>query len=77
MVTIVKNTCYHYREQQKTEQSAMQQLTNDNQHAETTLAPDYEQLQTLVNQLPKGYQQVFRLSVFEGLSHQRISHFWV
>ncbi len=74
MVTIVKNTCYHYREHQKTEQVAMQQLADDNLHAETMLAPDYEQLQTLVNQLPKGYQQVFRLSVFEGLSHQRISH---
>ena len=74
MVTIVKNTCYHYREHQKTEQVAMQQLADDNLHAETTLAPYYEQLQTLVNQLPKGYQQVFRLSVFEGLSHQDISH---
>ena len=73
MVTIVKNTCYHYREHQKTEQVAMQQLADDNLHAETMLAPDYEQLQTLVNQLPKGYQQVFRLSVFEGLSHQDIS----
>ncbi len=74
MVTIVKNTCYHYREHQKTELVAMQQLADDNLHAETMLAPDYEQLQTLVNQLPKGYQQVFRLSVFEGLSHQDISH---
>jgi RNA polymerase sigma-70 factor (ECF subfamily) len=34
--------------------------------------PDLEQLQKLVAQLPAGYQQVFRLSVFEGLSHQEI-----
>ena len=40
---------------------------------ETTLLPNYDQLQTLVAQLPEGYQQVFRLSVFEGLSHQEIS----
>lgn len=74
MVTIVKNTCYHYREHQKTEHAAMQQLADDSLYADTVLTPDYEQLKTLVNQLPKGYQQVFRLSVFEGLSHQRISH---
>lgn len=73
MVTIVKNTCYHYREHQKTEHAAMQQLADDSLYADTVLTPDYEQLKTLVNQLPKGYQQVFRLSVFEGLSHQHIS----
>lgn len=73
MVTIVKNTCYHYREHQKTEHAAMQQLADDSLYADTVMTPDYEQLKTLVNQLPKGYQQVFRLSVFEGLSHQHIS----
>ena len=38
-----------------------------------SLMPDFELMQKLVSQLPKGYQQVFRLSVFEGLSHQEIS----
>ena len=38
-----------------------------------SLMPDFELMQKLVAQLPKGYQQVFRLSVFEGLSHQEIS----
>ena len=40
---------------------------------EGSIMPDYELMQKLVAQLPKGYQQVFRLSVFEGLSHQEIS----
>jgi RNA polymerase sigma-70 factor (ECF subfamily) len=75
MISIVRNVGFHYRKQLNKEQAALKQMASENQDAaETTLMPDYDQLQALVMQLPKGYQQVFRLSVFEGLSHQEISH---
>lgn len=74
MTSIVRNVGFHYREHLDKEQAALQQMVNEKIIAEETmLMPDYEQLQSLVTQLPEGYQQVFRLSVFEGLSHQEIS----
>ena len=74
MTSIVRNVGYHYREHLAKEQATLQQIKIENEGATATiLSPDYEQLQKLVSQLPQGYQQVFRLSVFEGLSHQEIS----
>ena len=74
MTSIVRNVGFHYRKHLNKEHVALQQMANDSPIAvETTMMPDYEQLQILISQLPKGYQQVFRLSVFEGLSHQEIS----
>lgn len=87
MTSIVRNVGYHYRLRTDKEQAALQQMVSESreqnhslQHAQShaasphdSLTPDYNQLQTLVSQLPRGYQQVFRLSVFEGLSHQEIS----
>ena len=74
MVSIVRNVGCHYCEHLKKEQVALQQIEKDNEYImETALTPDYDQLRVLVSQLPQGYQQVFRLSVFEGLSHQEIS----
>ena len=74
MTAIVRNVGYHYRQHLNKEQSALQRLAQERpETAETSLTPDYDELQSLVSQLPQGYQQVFRLSVFEGLSHQEIS----
>lgn len=74
MTSIVRNVGFHYRKHVDKEQAALQQMAGEGPFTvETTLMPDFEQLHTLVLQLPKGYQQVFRLSVFEGLSHQEIS----
>ena len=74
MTSIVRNVGYHYRLRADKEEAVLQQLAQERPEAtETPLTLDYEQLQSLVAQLPKGYQQVFRLSVFEGLSHQEIS----
>lgn len=73
MASIVRNVGYHYRDHLIREQSTLRQLGKESEGMkDTALSPDYEQLQTLVSQLPQGYQQVFRLSVFEGLSHQEI-----
>lgn len=75
MTSIVRNVGYHYREHLGKEQMALEQMAKESETtAETILSLDYNQIQTLVSQLPKGYQQVFRLSVFEGLSHQEISN---
>ena len=74
MTSIVRNVGYHYRNHLAKEQATLQQIKKEREGAmETISSPDYEQLQTLVSQLPQGCQQVFRLSVFEGLSHQEIS----
>ncbi len=74
MTTIVRNVGYHYWKHLDKEHTALQQMANESQDTTVeNLMPDYELMQKLVAQLPKGYQQVFRLSVFEGLSHQEIS----
>ncbi len=74
MISIVKNVGYHYRDHLRKEQTAIKQMAIEGiLTEEASQMPDYDQLQTLVAQLPEGYQKVFRLSVFEGLSHQEIS----
>lgn len=74
MTAIVRNVCYHYRQHLEKEQTVLQEYANEKpETAEASLTPDYDELQSLVALLPQGYQQVFRLSVFEGLSHQEIS----
>lgn len=74
MTSIVRNVGYHYRLRADKEEAVLQQLAKERpETTEAHLTPDYGQLQSLVAQLPQGYQQVFRLSVFEGLSHQEIS----
>ena len=75
MATIVRNVGYHYKMHLNKERAALQQMGIDKQDVtEAGIMPDFEELQQLVVQLPEGYQQVFRLSVFEGLSHQEIGH---
>ena len=73
MASIVHNVGYQYQKHLAKEQAAMRQLTQEDRDTEEPmLTPDYGQLQSLVDLLPQGYQQIFRLSVFEGLSHQEI-----
>ena len=74
MTTIVRNVGYHYWKHLDKEHTALQQMAGESQEITAeNLMPDFELMQKLVAQLPRGYQQVFRLSVFEGLSHQEIS----
>ena len=74
MTTIVRNVGYHYWKHLDKEHTALQQMADESQDMTAeSLMPDFELMQKLVSQLPKGYQQVFRLSVFDGLSHQEIS----
>ena len=74
MSTIVRNVGCHYCKHVDKEQTALLEMADEDLSSEETMPlPDYEQLQAFVNQLPEGYQQVFKLSVFEGLSHQEIA----
>lgn len=85
MTSIVRNVGFHYRKHLHKEQAILQQMASESREQDSdpsqahatcppdSLSPDYDQLQSMVTQLPEGYQQVFRLSVFEGLSHQEIS----
>ena len=74
MTTIVRNVGYHYWKHLDKEHTALQQMADESMDTTAeSLMPDFELMQKLVSQLPKGYQQVFRLSVFDGLSHQEIS----
>ena len=84
MSSIVHNVGYQYQKHLAKEQAAIQQMATeskgqllDSAQDQATwpygsLSPDYDEVQSLVAQLPQGYQQIFRLSVFEGLSHQEI-----
>lgn len=73
MTSIVHNVGYHYQQHLVKEQAAIRLLSQEpHETTEASQMPDYDQLQSLVAQLPEGYQQIFRLSVFEGLSHQEI-----
>lgn len=82
MTSIVHNVGCQYQKHLAKEQAAIQQMASESSVLDSaqeqaaspidSLSPDYDLLQSLVTQLPQGYQQVFRLSVFEGLSHQEI-----
>ena len=43
------------------------------EHESTELKATFEELMQMVDRLPEGYGKVFRLSVFEGLSHKEIA----
>ena len=74
MTAIVRNVGYHYSQYVTREQTALRQMAKEyRQDKVEYLAPDYDQIQSLISQLPQGYQKVFRLSVFEDLTHQEIS----
>jgi len=50
------------------------ELTNEEDTDSSELnVPSYEELMLLVDELPNGYQKIFRLSVLEGLSHKEIA----
>ena len=74
MTAIVKNVGHHYQLHVKKEQATLRQMAKEGwPSAEKTPVPDYDQIQAFISQLPQDYQRLFRLSVFEGLSHKEIS----
>ena len=76
MAAIMKNLCLQYLKHNKAQQTTSinylqeQEEPEDNQQFDEL--PSYDTLMSLINSLPEGYKQVFKLSVLEGMSHTEI-----
>ena len=74
MHKVVKNVCLLYLQHRQNQASASIEEVRATTEA-TIPEPDvtYEDILSVIDQLPRGYRQVFRLSVLEGLTHQQIA----
>ncbi|MDE6290789.1 MAG: sigma-70 family RNA polymerase sigma factor [Muribaculaceae bacterium] len=72
LATIMKNLSLKYLQAQ-TVTSILEEIPDIVEEPEIDDILDFATLETLVRQLPEGYQKVFRLAVFEGKSHKEIS----
>lgn len=76
LATIMRNTALLYLRKMAAEpnvaidESVMEQEVADESETRTELSR--EDLDAIIARLPEGYGRVFRLSVFEGLSHKEI-----
>ena len=76
MMSITRNVASKYKERMKgvtmvpIEEAAM--VSQHTEQADVKEAP-LEEVLRLIDKLPEGYGKVFRLSVFEGLSHKEIA----
>ena len=70
MATIMKNLAIH-----TLSQINFEHILEEQEDIETKIDNDlsYDELTTLIKQLPNGYQTVFRLAILEGKSHQEIA----
>jgi RNA polymerase sigma-70 factor (ECF subfamily) len=74
MQRVVQNLALAYANHTKQQTVvALDSLQEPPAISETPPPIDYEEIMSLIGQLPESYQRVFRLSVFEGLSHQEIA----
>ena len=74
MQRVVQNLALSYANHTKQQTVvALDSLQEPPAISETPPPIDYEEIMSLIGQLPESYQRVFRLSVFEGLSHQEIA----
>lgn len=74
MQRVVQNLALAYANHSKQQTVvALDSLQEPPAISETPPPIDYEEIMSLIGQLPESYQRVFRLSVFEGLSHQEIA----
>ena len=74
MQRVVQNLALAYVARTKQQTAvALDSLQEPPDISETPPPIDYEEIISLIDRLPEGYQRVFRLSVFEGLSHQEIA----
>lgn len=75
--TIVKNICLKYINQRNTSNiislSELEKNEEPLDEIQPKDLPSYTDLIKLVEQLPEGYQKIFKLSVVEGMSHKEIS----
>lgn len=76
MHTVVKNVALLYLQRKKQQQVVALEAIVQRPETDNDMMPlfiTYEELMKHVEALPKGCQQVFRLAVFEGMSHQQIA----
>ena len=74
MHKVTKNVCLLYvQHRQSRSWVPIEEVKETSQGAEPDMAVTYEELLKAIDQLPRGYRQVFRLSVLEGMTHQQIA----
>ena len=73
MYRIVRNTCLLYAQHRQHLAQVPVEVLETVPSKESDPAVSYDDILNAINQLPNGYQQVFRLSVLEGLTHQQIA----
>ncbi len=74
MHKVVRNVCLLYVQYQKNRPSvSIDEVRETAESASTELPLTYEDIQKAIDQLPRGYRQVFRLSVIDGLTHLQIA----
>lgn len=72
LATIMKNLSLKYLQAQ-TVTSILEEIPETAEEPELDDILDFATIESLIRQLPEGYQKVFRLAVLEGKSHKEIS----
>ncbi len=74
MHKVARNVCLLYVEHQQSHQSiSIDEVRKTEVIQELDLPLTYDDILRAIDQLPRGYRQVFRLSVLEGMTHQQIA----
>ena len=74
MHKVVKNVCLLYvQNRQNHTLESIDEVREVAEGTETDMPLTYDDILRAIDQLPRGYSQVFRLSVLEGLTHQQIA----
>ena len=74
MHKVVRNVCLLYvQHRQSRTLVSIDEVREMTECTETVPPVTYDEILKVIDQLPRGYRQVFRLSVLEGLSHQQIA----
>ena len=74
MYKVVKNVCLLYVQHRQARTLVSIDEVRETAHGtEPDTTVNYDEIISAVDQLPKGYRQVFRLAVLEGLTHQQIA----
>ena len=74
MHKVTKNVCLLYLQHRQSHSwVSIDEVRETAQGAEPDMTVTYEELLKAIDQLPRGYRQVFRLSVLEGMTHKQIA----
>ena len=74
MKRVTRNVCLLYLRDQKQHDAIRLSESEAAYAVASEPAPvSYDEIMQMIDQLPEGYRQVFRLSVLEGMSHQQIA----